>query len=63
MVTCSVLKCTYYFQVKIYGLQLPTPGTFLVLLAKLRRSLETEFCPCEENKNHENILSVFFSII
>lgn len=43
MVTCSFLKCTYYFQIEIYGCHLPTAGTFLVLLAKLRRSLETEF--------------------
>ena len=58
MVTCSVLKRTYYFQVEIYGLQLPTAGTFLGLPAKLRRSLETEFCPHERLKDHENI---FFS--
>lgn len=33
MVTCHVLKCIFYFQVEIYGLQLPTAGSFLLVLA------------------------------
>lgn len=47
MVTCHVIKCTFYFQVEIYGLQLPTAGCFLLFLAKLRRSQESEFYPHE----------------
>lgn len=58
MVTCHVIKCTFYFQVEIYGLQLPTAGCFLLFLAKLT-SQESEFCSHEiKQKKHENI---FFS--